>query len=351
MHTLRDMEEQAAFRDTTDEIGVLLADSAMFQRHYPDDSAEQRENDTITFSAFYGLALPLLKKGVCVRPVQLDNIRRFASYLDCHKTLVLSYELMKPSSPDINTALATWVKNGGRLIYVGDGSDDFHKIRAFWNREGLTYQNPAEHLFFELGLNTALTDGTYPVGKGSLTYLCRHPKALAEYPAETDSYLRAVENAIGTIHAHSHLVMDRGHYTVAAVMDEGDTDSYTLSGDYVDLFSHTLDVCRDPVLTSGAVKLYYNLKTLPIEEAADILAISGRVEAVKLSQRTFAFTVKGPEPMQAVARIYTKRPVKAITATVGKETLPVSFTYDASTRTTLITFPSSTRGVKVKVSF
>jgi len=352
MHTLRDMEGgKASFRDKADEIGILMADSAMFQRHYPDGSPEADENKTITFSAFYGLALPLLKRGVFARPVQLDNVRRFASYLDCYKTLVLSYEFMKPSSPDINTALATWVKKGGRLIYVGDGSDDFHKLRAFWNREGLPYENPAEHLFCEMGLTKALSEGRYPVGDGSFTYLCRHPKALANDPLEADRYLAAVEEALGSLTKQSHLVMDRGAYTVAALMDEGDEESYTVKGDYIDLFTHTLDVVRDPVLQAGEVRLYYRLDAIDREASSDILAIAGRVETFVQSQRTLSYTVKGPEPMTVAARIYTKRPVKDVIATVGGKKLPACFTYDASTKTTLVTHPSSTRGVKVKVTF
>ena len=352
MHTLREMaNEEASFREATDEIGILLADSAMFQRHYPDSSPEEAENRTVTFSAFYGIALPLLKKGIFARPVQLDNVRRFASYLDRYHTLVLSYEFMKPTSPDINTALATWVRNGGRLIYVGDGSDSFHKIRGFWNREGLSFENPAEHLFSELGLDRRLDEGIYPVKDGSFTYLCRHPKALAETPAEADGYLAAVEHALGTLHTRETLVMDRGHYTVAALLDEGESESYTLSGRYVDLFSHTLDTVTDPVLKAGDVKLYYNLQTLDTTLPCDILAIAGRVERLRQSTRMLAYTVKGPEPMICAARIYTKRPVKGVTATVGKQPLPVSFTYDPSTKTTLVTHPSSTRGVKVKVTF
>ena len=44
------------------------------------------------FPQFYGMSLPLLKYGLPVRPVQLDNVRRFAGYLDTLKVLILSYE-------------------------------------------------------------------------------------------------------------------------------------------------------------------------------------------------------------------------------------------------------------------
>lgn len=131
------------------EIGLLLADSAMYQRQYPHWSEEasalkydgtevaaelsEEEQTILDWSAFYGLALPLLKHGAFVRPVQLDNAERFPGYLDAYRVLVLSYEFMKPESPGLHQALAQWVRQGGALVYVGDGSDVFHGVREWWN--------------------------------------------------------------------------------------------------------------------------------------------------------------------------------------------------------------------------
>ncbi|MBQ7983701.1 MAG: hypothetical protein IJ302_09025, partial [Clostridia bacterium] len=104
MHTLGQMASQGdgVWLNSTAEVGVCMADSAMFQRIYPDGAPEHSDH----FGAFYGLALPLLKCGLSARPVQLDNIRRYPGYLDAYRTLVLSYEFLKPMSPDINVAIA-----------------------------------------------------------------------------------------------------------------------------------------------------------------------------------------------------------------------------------------------------
>ena len=61
MQTLRNMkQDEVRWRDNVTEVGLLLADSAMFQRIYPDgDERESESRDT--FDSFYGLALPLLK--------------------------------------------------------------------------------------------------------------------------------------------------------------------------------------------------------------------------------------------------------------------------------------------------
>jgi hypothetical protein len=167
MNALRDMKQSdAKWAENVSEVGLLLADSAMFQRIYPDGDVKHDEAAKLDFSAFYGLALPLLKHGLAVRPVQLDNIRRRAGYLEPYKTLVLSYEYMKPEFPDIHNALAGWIKAGGTLIYIGDGKDSFHKINSWWNSGNVIYDNPAQHLFEECDLNRDLDEGIYTVGKG-----------------------------------------------------------------------------------------------------------------------------------------------------------------------------------------
>ena len=46
--------------------GVLVSDTMMFQRAAPNPSDPN-------LGAFYGLALPLLKRGLPVEPVQIEN--------------------------------------------------------------------------------------------------------------------------------------------------------------------------------------------------------------------------------------------------------------------------------------
>ena len=98
-----------------------------------------------------------------------ERIRQFAEagYLDGFRFLVLSYEMMKPVSPDIHLSLAEWVRSGGCLIYVGDGSDPFHAVCSWWRDAG--YAHPAQHLFALLDIDREAGEGTYPFGDGRLT--------------------------------------------------------------------------------------------------------------------------------------------------------------------------------------
>lgn len=350
MHTLRDMADQpdAEWITKNPEIGILMADSAMFQRFYPEGDPEAREAEGDTFSPFYGLALPLLKSGVCVRPVQLDNIRRFPGYADAYRTLVLSYEYMKPSAPDIHQAIAGWVRGGGTLVYVGDGSDSFHSVREWWNQGGNGYNTPAEHLAEALGLPRNPADGVYSVGAGRVMFLGGHPTELARDPALSDAYRDAVRELVDAGDRSASLILRRGAYYVTAVMDETDAGvPARLEGRYINLYDERLMVVKDPLLEVGSVGLWYDVTRIDRSEGSELIALSGRAEKILRGGRSLSFVSRSPSEMIVAGRVWTKRPVKSVR--VNGEERP--FEYDPESQTTYFAYPSAGEKITVKILF
>lgn len=353
MHTLRDMADQpdAEWLTKTTDVGVFMADSAMFQRICPEPGGDTSDE----FSTFYGLALPLVKAGIAARPIQLDNVRRYAGYLDAYKTLVLSYEFMKPSAPDIHQALAGWVKNGGMLIYAGDNSDPFNHVREWWNTGLNTYANPAEHLFESLGLGRNPAEGTYDVGNGKVMIISKAPRTFAENAELSDAYLNQVctllrDNGI-EIETSSKLLMRRGAYYVTALMDEGNENEFELKGTFIDLFDDKLSVVEDPLLTEGSVNLWYDVTRIDKSKSSEIIALSGRASKINHSQRSLTFTSLSPSEMTVATRIWTKRPPKSVKITTCGNTTEIPFEYEPDSETTYFTYPSDANPVKVSVSF
>lgn len=349
MHTLRQMKDNAdsEWITKTSEVAVMIADSAMFQRICPLEGGD----DSPEFSSFFGLALPLLKGGIAARPVQLDNVKRFAGYLDAYKTMILSYEFMKPQSPDINGVIANWVKNGGTLVYAGDGSDPFMNIREWWNTGLGTYSNPAEHLFESLGLTRTPEEGLHSAGSGRVLYIKTAPKLLAENAEKSDEFLAKITELIGAENS-SELVLRRGSYYVTAVMDETErSEKAVLKGTYVNLYDHTLPVIEDPELEVGSVGLWFDLSRIDKSENASIIAISGRAASIKVTQRALNFTVMSPTQMNVAARIWTKRPPKSVKVTVDKVTTDLPFEYEPDSETTYFVYPAGETDAKVSVSF
>src|SRR5262249_12933781 len=92
---LNDMKQvEIAWDSGTRGLGVVISDTMMFQRGDPNPS----EGD---LSSFYGLALPLLKHGIPIEPVQLENAM-IAGALDSLKVLLMTYEGMKPMTPTVH---------------------------------------------------------------------------------------------------------------------------------------------------------------------------------------------------------------------------------------------------------
>ncbi|MEV5025152.1 hypothetical protein [Paenibacillus sp. LPE1-1-1.1] len=377
MHTLGNMDQELEQTDETmQQVGILIADSAMFQRmrmeaqapgqliKYDGTNAEAfgQEGDTelLDFSPFYGLALPLLKHGIPVRPVQLDNVRRFPHYLNGYRVLLLSYEFMKPEYPDLHFVLAGWVRNGGALVYVGDDSDPYHRIRAWWNESGSNYDSPREHLFEQLDLQGA-GNGVFRAGKGAVGYLDVAPDECAKSVESAAALRRMVLETIEALgdpdfqlRPKHYFQLRRGPYIIAAVLDESIAETpLTIPGPVVDLFDPALAVRHEAIIGTGEQAFLFDLKIgRPVDDTVECIAASSRIEALALNETGFEFQVKGPENIRAAARFYCQRqPVSAALEYRGQTEL-IPYEWDAASETVLLHYYHlSDTDVTVKVKF
>ncbi|WP_276355007.1 hypothetical protein [Cohnella caldifontis] len=374
MHALGDM-------DQTDlktfggggPIGVLLADSAMYQRMRPGvDTAgfmmkydgtnaveltDEYALELLNFSPFYGLTLPLLKHGMPVRPVQLDNVRRFPGYLDDYRVLVLSYEFMKPEHPDLHPALAQWVRDGGALVYVGDDGDPYHRVREWWNRGRRVYRSPREHLFENLGVEAELPEGVARVGSGALAYLRMRPDRFADSAEAAERLRDMVKAAMESLGDPSlrwspanHFGIRRGPYVIASVMEESVHDRpLELNGRFVDLFGPGLPIMRQVVLPPGRQAFLYDLD-YGAAETSGIIAASSRVEEFLEEARSIAFTARGPRTVKAAARIRCPAMPSAVEAESGDGTrVALPYRWDGETRTLLVRYDNDPAGVRITI--
>lgn len=104
VNALNDMPLSANRVSGVNGIGVLMGNSLMFQRFPTHNGFEDPQ-----FSNFYGQTLPLLKLGIPVQTVHMENLG-FAASLKDIKVLVMSYSNMKPISAHVHEQLAAWVK-------------------------------------------------------------------------------------------------------------------------------------------------------------------------------------------------------------------------------------------------
>ncbi|WP_098744563.1 hypothetical protein [Paenibacillus sp. EZ-K15] len=368
MHTLGNMDQEVIESAEDDlQVGVLIADSAMFQRMKPEPEAPdagkydgtdpegfQAEGDTelLDFSPFYGLSLPLLKHGIPVRPLQLDNVRRYPGYLAPYRVLVLSYEFIKPEYPDIHNALAQWVQDGGALIYVGDDSDPYHGIRSWWNNDhkdnpfGPKYNSPREHLFEQLGLKEK-GDGIHQVGKGVVCWLDQHPTELTLSKAGADQLRHAVQATLEALHgterplnSKHYFKLKRGPYLIASVLEESITEEpLNISGPIVNLFDSKLSILDQVTLSPGQQALLYDVEAgRPSDGKVSVIAASSRIEDLVQTESGFRFIARGPSNLQASARLYCPIEPISVQYVIQDQAVPAGWVWDPQSLTVLLQY-------------
>ena len=301
--------------------------------------------------SFYGLAMPLLKRGVPVEPVQIESANT-AGFLNRYKLLMLTYEGQKPPKPDFHTALAKWVRDGGALVVVDDDSDPYNAVREWWNTPPLAYKTPRHHLFEALGLPPDAT-GPRKVGRGIVVRAALSPAALTYRPDGAETVRKAAREAAAAVKLNwketGSLVLRRGPYLVAAGLDESlpDGKPYVLRGSYVNLFDPELAVQTDVTIAPRSRMLLLDLSRAKAA-GGKVVAAAFRVRDETTDGRVLQFQADGIGDTNGIARVAA--PAPPVEVLVGGQALDPS-RYDFSGGLLRMRFPNSVEPVRVQVRF
>jgi hypothetical protein len=299
-------------------IGILLSDAITLQRAAPEpgDSA---------LASFYGLALPLLKHGIPVQPLVLENLSR-PNYLTGYKILFLSYRGFKPGQAQWHERLATWVKTGGTLVFVDDERDAFNHAPGWWRESAHDYARPSEHLFQALGLNSGASPGRNKAGMGALIHVAENPASYALRGDGPDSVLALLEAAMPhgrKAKRQNYLKLRRGPYVIAAALDETPASStLSLQGDWIDLLDAALPRLSQKNIPPGEVALLFDLSKRDSTKA-HVLAASAHIADERREATQYTFTARGPAHLLLRAVISLPRIRAQVTATCGGIATPV----------------------------
>jgi hypothetical protein len=318
----------------TQGIGVLVSDTIMFQRAGPDASDD-------ALGSFFGLALPLLTKGIPVEPVQIESSYAkppagrppAASPLGSYRLLILSYEGQKPPSPVFHEKLADWVRRGGALVVVDDDRDPYHRAQEWWNSGGRRDKTPRLHLFETLHIADAAMPRPVRVGKGSVSFLARSPAALGHAAGGGQlvrDIARQAAQSVGLGWSESPaLVLRRGPLLIAAGMGEGTTNAPAhLHGRYLDLFDAGQTLVEDVDLVNGSRRLLIDLDHVPQHNVA---AAGARITGVLATARRTRFVQSGMRANMAgstaLISVLATTPPKRVTCD-GKPVAATAITFD-----------------------
>ena len=346
INTLNDMKQPRVEWDCgTTGVGVLVSDSLMFQRGEPTPSDPHLGN-------VYGLAMPLLKRGLPISPVQLENVT-VTNYLKGFRVLLLSYDGQKPLSPDVHMPIADWVKAGGVLVVCDKDADPYLKVREWWNSNGRNYATPREHLFEQLGLPAAVeADKLQHVGKGGVIWLRERPvvcSASAEGAARVVATTQRAAEAAGLKWRETnYLLLRRGPYVIAAGMDESiGGKARELNGRFVNLFDSELQVRTNVTIDPGSRQFLLDLDAARTGKP-HVLASACKALPNEETRTRVSYTVEGVGRKPAVVLLESPKAPRRVL--LGGEPW-VGFEYVAKEKLLWIRFTNDVAPRELAVEF
>lgn len=329
-------------------ISIMMSNSLMFQR-YPTHSGYKDPE----LSDFYGLSLPLLKRGIPVETVHMENLDKKET-LKNTKVLLMTYSNMKPMNSESHKYIAHWVKNGGTLLYSGTDGDPFQDIQEWWNKKDKNYQRPSDHLFELMNIsNEKPEEGLYKYGDGTVCILREDPK---EYVTQKDNDKKFVNKVRGLYEKNAdgkklkfknNFYLQRGPYDIIAVMDESVGDSsFMVEGHLMDLYDPELSIYNSNEIHPGEQELFLNLDRVENKEKPQILAAASRSCAEKSTSNSYTYTAKSPKGTTNVSRIMLPREPKRVL--VNDENKFKKENWDSDSKTYFLKFENAPDGVSVK---
>ena len=325
-------------------ISVLMANSLMFQRSL--EPVEGYEDPQL--SNFFGLALPLLKRGVPVSITHLENTGYADTWKDV-KVLLMTYSNMKPLDPKAHQDLADWVKKGGIIVYCGGDNDPYQSVLEWWNQNGNTYTAPSQHLFQLMQMPEKAEEGVYQYGKGRVYVVRQDPKEFVMQAAGDQSLLSVIEKAYGKLEYKNHFYLERGPYVLAAVVDENAVSSapLQLNGSYIDLFDPKLPCLKYKTVPPGEQAFLFDIDAVSQKNRPQVLAAASRQSDEIIGKKSYSFIAKSPAETDNVMRILLPKKPKEIEVSCS------SFTseWDEDTHTLLLQFENHPEGVQVKIEW
>lgn len=336
-------------------ISVLMANSLMFQRA-PEPI---KGYDDPQLSNFYGQALPLLKRGVPVQIMHIENVSYPETWKDT-KVLLMSYSNMKPLDASVHKPIADWVKNGGVLVYSTRDTDPFQSVQEWWNTGDNSYNTPSEHLFQQMGMEKNPKEGEYTYGKGTVRIIRQDPKEFVLESGKDATFLATVKKLYeetanaGTLVFKNNFYLERGPFDLISVLDEGvSSEPSVIKGVLIDLFDPTLPVLSEKQIHPGEQAYLFNVERVPDLQTPQVLAAASRVYDEKVTKSSYAFITKSPINTTNVMRVLLPcAPQKAvITSANGEELKDAKCEWDENSKTCLLHFENDPEGIHVSFQF
>jgi hypothetical protein len=338
----------------TQGIGVLMCNSLMFQR-----SPIYSDKYDPSLSNFYGLVMPLVKRGVPVHIIHQENLG-YRESLSGIKMLLMTYSNMKPMEPNSHVQLSNWVKKGGILVYVSKDDDPFQSVKEWWNSGKNKYEKPSDELFERMGIKASPSSGIYSYGRGFVYVLKDNPKKYVMTVGGDRKLMKTISEIYRTKVKKEKLILKnsftlkRGPYIISSVMTESiSKNPLVLRGLFIDLFNPNLPILERKAVAPGTQSLLYDLSTIKVKGRPQVLASASRICMKQNHDNKYVFIAKAPSNTTNNMRILLPRSPKSIKLRINNdEAIKLnSSSWDKKSRTLFLSFENQPSGVQVLIDY
>jgi hypothetical protein len=273
----------------------------------------------------------------------LENVG-IPKYLEGFRVLLLSYRGQKPLSADVHTALANWVRAGGKLIVVDDDGDPYNGVREWWNSGTMKFATPREHLFEQLHVRDLKDREFRSVGSGGVTWLKRNPVELTKSEENENALVAAVKERAPNWKETNYLLLRRGPYLIVSGLDESiGGATKTIEGRFVNLFDSELRVQNRVVVSPASRILLRNLDDAPSGKER-VLAAACKV----IPTRENSYAVEGIANTEGIVLLRAEKQPSRVSLD-GKEISTVEFS--AAEKLCWIKFPNEARPRELSIVY
>jgi len=152
----------------------------------------------------------------------------------------------------------------------------------------------------------------------------------------------------------NYLYLERGPYTIAAVMDESVSKApLAIKGPVIDLFDPNLPVLSEKIVRPGEQTYLYALDRVRDKRPTRVLCAASRTYEEKRGPGSYSFVARSPLGTQNVMRIFL--PSRPTAIEVGGVKLDMAdrttHEWDAVSHTCLLRFVNDNKGVSVKITY
>lgn len=274
-------------------IGVAVADSLLWEYDRPP-----------ILDGIYGLLLPLINRGIPVAACVMERAGE-KDYLRGFDVIVLSYEVFKPQAESMNVALASYVRQGGVLVVLGEPGGLKGDL-FWWNKQGES--SPLQNLCNRL--DVTIDDGDRHVDRGWCIRRGISPRQFATPATANEQYLPLLQHALSKAGSGKPLpeapafCMRRGPFVIVHALSQ----SLTLPGRYVDVLDADLPVIDGVHLAPGESGVYKDATAILTTTASGvmptILHCTHRLMRQTHDAAHSEFTLRGPAETPAVVRLF-----------------------------------------------